>query len=79
LAGIGAGIATFAWPQITAFVLLYLIAGWVIATGFAEIAAAITLRRLIGAYAIVFGVLLVGLGIRPQRWHAGGTHVPATA
>ena len=99
LAGIAVGIMTFAWPGITALVLLYLIAAWAVVTGVFEIVAAIQLRRelrgewllalsgilsvlfgialvvnpgvgalaviwLIGAYAIVFGALLIGLGFR---------------
>ncbi len=99
LAGITAGILTFLWPGITAFVLLYLIAAWAIVTGVLEIIAAVRLRReiegewllalsgvasvvfglllavfpgagalavvwIIGAYALVFGLLLVALGFR---------------
>ncbi len=97
--GVLVGILTFAWPGITALVLLYLIAGWAIATGLMEIFAAVQLRRqiqgewllglggilsivfgvllaiqpgsgavalvwLIGGYAVVFGVLLIALGLR---------------
>src|SRR3954447_12289218 len=41
LAGIGAGVLAFAWPGITALVLLYLVAAWAIVTGIVEIIAAI--------------------------------------
>ena len=67
LAGIGAGIVTFAWPGITAIVLLYLIAAWALVTGILEIAAAVRLRSeikgewalvLAGVASVVFGVLL---------------------
>jgi uncharacterized membrane protein HdeD (DUF308 family) len=100
---IAAGVVAFAWPGITALVLLALIGFWAVLTGIAEIAAAIRLRRqirgewllatsgilsiafgvlvllfpgagalalvwMIGAYAIVFGGLLIGLGVRLKRW-----------
>lgn len=72
IAGITFGVVTLIWPQITAFVLLLLIAGWAIATGILEIAAAILLRKELagewllavgGILPVVFGVLLV---IQPQ-------------
>ena len=40
--------------HVTAIVLVLFIAGWMIATG---------VMQIIGAYAIVFGVILVGLGV----------------
>lgn len=99
VAGIGAGVLAFVWPQVTAVALLYLIAGWAILTGLLELLAALQLRReiegewalvlagvvsiilglllalrpgsgliavvwFIGAYALVFGVLLTVLGLR---------------
>jgi uncharacterized membrane protein HdeD (DUF308 family) len=119
IAGILTGVVAFAWPHITALVLLWLIAGWALVTGVLEIVAAVRLRReisgewllglsgalsvlfgillvvwpasgaltvvvLIGIYAIVFGVALVGLGLRLRRVHreasaVRGTHRPATA
>lgn len=98
-----AGIVTFAWPGITAMVLVMLIAFWAVVTGIAEIAAAISLRHvlerewllgasgllsilfgillfafpgagalslvfIIGLYAILFGLLLVGLGFKLERF-----------
>ena len=105
LVSIGAGVLTFAWPQITATVLLFVIAFWAVVTGIAELAAAFALRGIksgewllgfagvlsillgallfahpaagalalvwtIGLYAILFGVLLVGMGLRLHHWHA---------
>jgi uncharacterized membrane protein HdeD (DUF308 family) len=102
IVSIAAGLIAFAWPGLTALVLLWVIAGWAIVTGVLEIVAAIRLRNhisnewwlalsgvasaafgvlllvapvagalavtlWIGAYAVVFGALLVGLGIRLQR------------
>lgn len=66
-AGIALGIVALAWPGITAFVLLMLIAAWAVATGVLEIVAAIALRRelqgewayaLTGAVSVLFGILL---------------------
>lgn len=66
--GIGAGIAAFVWPGITAIVLLSIIAAWSVVRGIFEVIAAIKLREVIegewflglaGLMSILFGVLLV--------------------
>jgi uncharacterized membrane protein HdeD (DUF308 family) len=108
LVGVLAGILTILYPNITALILLYIIAVWAILTGVFEIWAAITLRReiagelwlglsgllsivfgivlivapgagalavltIIGAYAIVFGALLLLLAFRVRGMHTGTT------
>ena len=66
--GILAGILTFAWPAITAILLLYVIAFWAIFTGIFEIIAGVRLRKaianewallLMGALSMLFGILIV--------------------
>jgi uncharacterized membrane protein HdeD (DUF308 family) len=66
--GIIAGVITFAWPAITAIVLLYVIAFWAILTGIFEIIAGIRLRKVItnewillvmGVVSFLFGLLIL--------------------
>jgi uncharacterized membrane protein HdeD (DUF308 family) len=83
ICGIAAGIVAFAWPDITAVALLYVIAAWAILTGIVEIAAAIALRNVLrdtwllglgGLASMVFGVLLVitpGAGALVITWLIG--------
>lgn len=62
------GVLALAWPDITAFVLIMLIASWAMVAGIFEIAAAIQLRKEItgewllalqGVLSIAFGAALV--------------------
>jgi uncharacterized membrane protein HdeD (DUF308 family) len=71
VASIVAGLIALFLPQLTAILLLYLIAAWAIVTGISEIAMAIRLRKEIrgewalivgGALSVVFGVILAVVG-----------------
>jgi len=68
LLGLAAGAVTFAWPGITALVLLMFIAFWAIATGIMQIVGAIKLRKEIdnelflvlgGILSVVFGMVML--------------------
>jgi uncharacterized membrane protein HdeD (DUF308 family) len=73
LCGVGIGIITFLWPQITLVILVYLIGFWALVTGVFEIVAAFRLRQhlageiwlaLSGVISLLFGfVILVAPGI----------------
>jgi uncharacterized membrane protein HdeD (DUF308 family) len=82
-AGILAGILAFAWPGVTAYVLLLFIASWAVVTGVMQILGAIRLRKeiegewlliLSGALSIVFGLALFaqpGAGALALIWLIG--------
>jgi uncharacterized membrane protein HdeD (DUF308 family) len=84
IVGVATGIVAFAWPGMTALVLLMVIAAWAILTGIAEIATAIRLRKEIkgewllaasGILSIVFGGLLLaypGAGALAMLWVISG-------
>jgi uncharacterized membrane protein HdeD (DUF308 family) len=72
VAGIVLGIIAFAWPGITAIVLVFLIAAWALIIGILEIIGAFGLPAgssgkglmvLSGALAVVFGVLLLVINL----------------
>jgi uncharacterized membrane protein HdeD (DUF308 family) len=83
IVSIGAAVAAFLYPGLTAVGLLYVIALWAIATGVLQIVAAIELRRAIdgefwlmlaGAVSILFGVLLIArpaMGAIAVAWMIG--------
>ncbi len=74
---------TFAYPGLTALVLVYIIAFWALITGLLEIVAAFRLRKVIdnewwlvlsGALSLVFGIVLVaapGAGALALVWVIG--------
>jgi uncharacterized membrane protein HdeD (DUF308 family) len=64
-----AGLAAFAWPGLTAPVLLYIIAFWAIVTGVLEIVAAVRLRRVISNE---LGLIIGGVR-EPPSSALGGT------
>jgi uncharacterized membrane protein HdeD (DUF308 family) len=84
LFSIAAGVLAFAWPGITALVLLLLIAAWAIATGICEIVEAIRLRKeiahewllvLAGIISVLFGIAIVArpaAGALAVVWWIGG-------
>ena len=79
LLGIAAGIVTFAWPGITAILLVVFIGAWALVHGIFEIIGAIQLRKEIdnewmlilgGLLSVVFG-LIVLFAPALARWRAG--------
>jgi uncharacterized membrane protein HdeD (DUF308 family) len=84
VASVLAGVLTYAWPLITAVVLLYVIAFWALVTGIFKIVAAIRLRQhlpgelvhaLNGLVSILFGLFLLvlpGAGVLALVWWIAG-------
>ena len=80
IASLVAGGLAFAWPGLTALVLVYLIGFWSIMRGVLEIVGAIRLRKeipnewslgLAGALSVIFGLILVfapGAGVMGLLW-----------
>jgi uncharacterized membrane protein HdeD (DUF308 family) len=81
LLGIAAGIVTFAWPGITAILLVLFIGAWALVHGIFEIIGAIQLRKEIdnewmlilgGALSVLFGlIVLIAPGGRCARADLG--------
>jgi uncharacterized membrane protein HdeD (DUF308 family) len=81
--GIVAGVMTFMYPGLTALVLLYFIAAWLIIRGISEIVVAIQLRKEIqgegwliagGVLSVLFGMFLYaspGAGALAVLWTIG--------
>ncbi|HET8577792.1 MAG TPA: DUF308 domain-containing protein [Methylomirabilota bacterium] len=74
IADIAAGVAAFAWPGLTALLLLYLVSFWAVVTGLLEIAAAVRLRQTVrGEWLLALnGIISVLLGIFLVVFPAGG-------
>jgi uncharacterized membrane protein HdeD (DUF308 family) len=80
LLGVAAGVVTFFWPGITAFVLVMFIGAWSLVRGVFEIIGAIQLRKeidnewwliLSGAASVIFGLavmVLPGAGALALVW-----------
>jgi uncharacterized membrane protein HdeD (DUF308 family) len=74
LLGVGTGIVTILWPDITTLALLSVIAAWAVVGGALEIVSAIRLRRVIrGEWAMALsGLLSVALGVMLVIFPAAG-------
>lgn len=74
IVGVAAGVVTFFWPGLTALALLFLIAGWMLATGALSIAAAIRLRKAIeGEWLLALaGVASMAVGLMVALFPGAG-------
>jgi uncharacterized membrane protein HdeD (DUF308 family) len=69
--GVAAGTVALFWPAIGALALTYLVAGWAMATGIFEIAAAVRLRKIMtGEWLLMIGgalsiLLAIGVALFP--------------
>lgn len=72
--GIGVGVITVFYPQITMLVLLMFIAAWAVVTGALQIYGAIKLRHEIEGewWLVASGVLSVLFGVMLVAWPAAG-------
>ncbi len=83
VAGIGGAVVTYVWPQITAYIMLLIIAFWAIARGVLEIVAFVEMRKTFesswllavsGALALAFGIVLLvwpSIALRTLVWVIG--------
>jgi len=74
IVGMGAGIATYRAPDITAEALLYVVAAWAIVTGILEVAGAFAVADLFpGSWTVALaGGLSILLGFLLLAWPASG-------
>ncbi len=114
LIDVAAGVIALILPELTALVLIYMIASWAVITGILEIVAAIRLRNeitnewtlglgglvsialgvllflqpaaggitivwTVAAYALIFGILLIILGVRLRNWRAPNFREPISS
>lgn len=79
VASLIAGVLAAAWPEVTIFALVFIVAAWAVVTGFAEIMGAWRMHRshgkwiwgLAGALSLLFGFtmwVLPALGILVLAW-----------
>ena len=77
--GVVAGLGVLSWPDITALLLVYVIAAWAVVTGALEVFSAIRLRKVIqdewawiigGVLSLLFGIVVMIMpGAVLWRWY----------